>query len=492
MIRAGNYSRIFQDGWDYNLDIVKRYGGAVKITALLGEQQLYISDPRALYNILVKEQDIYEETEMFIMGNQMVFGEGLISTLDLREIDIVPWTSRSALECVSQEGLGHTFNALDMHNTNEYVDAILRLALTALRIIMLRPFVPFVVQNLSLYWRQKLVDWLPIRPLKDLRKIVEIMDKTARRILAEKKARQRELNQSNDGLSDDPPRNGQDIISVLLKANSTSLEDESLTDSEILGQINTLMFAGLETTAIAIARILYILASNSAVQSRLRDEIHKAMRANTLDNDSAQQDVKLPYDILMAPPYMDAVIRETLRVYRPTSLLSRTTKKATTLPLQCPVRLASGETAYSIPVPENTMVIISILAANHNKDVWGLDASEWRPEHWLTPSGERIHFNGDTDNPVTDGKSKSSTFYSTGMYGNQAAIKYPGVSFKFAELEIKQTLAMLLSALHFELPNDKEIHWKMNGLQVPVVCPPTEDDVRAQVPLMIRHLRQGE
>lgn len=44
-------------------------------------EQLYVSDPRALHHIVVKEQDVYEEPDMFIIGNRLIFGEGLISTL---------------------------------------------------------------------------------------------------------------------------------------------------------------------------------------------------------------------------------------------------------------------------------------------------------------------------------------------------------------------------------------------------------------------------
>lgn len=44
-------------------------------------EQLIVSDPRALQHIVVKDQDIYEETDMFILGNKLIFGEGLIATL---------------------------------------------------------------------------------------------------------------------------------------------------------------------------------------------------------------------------------------------------------------------------------------------------------------------------------------------------------------------------------------------------------------------------
>ena len=58
----------------------------------------------------------------------------------------------------------------------------------ALKLIFLRPLVPFVVRNISLYWRNKLMDWLPIKALRDLRRIVQVMDKASNAIFSEKKA----------------------------------------------------------------------------------------------------------------------------------------------------------------------------------------------------------------------------------------------------------------------------------------------------------------
>jgi len=57
------------------------------------------------------------------------------------------------------------------------------------------------------------------------------------------------------------------------------------------------------------------------------------------------------------------------------------------VPLEFPVRSASGKEEISaIPVAKNQRLVISILAANHNKAVWGEDASEWKPERWLKSS----------------------------------------------------------------------------------------------------------
>lgn len=55
----------------------------------------------------------------------------------------------------------------------------------------------------------------------------------------------------------------------------------------------------------------------------------------------------------------------------------------TTLPLQYPVKSVDGKPVTAIPVEKGTQILVSIIAANHNKDIWGDDASEWKPQRWL-------------------------------------------------------------------------------------------------------------
>lgn len=74
-------------------------------------------------------------------------------------------------------------------------------------------------------------------------------------------------------------------------------------------------------------------------------------------------------------------------------------------------------------MPAGTNVLISILGANRNKDVWGADADEWRPERWLTASGARIGA----------GRNVGAEFGDESHEGAEAApgsvegAKYPGV-----------------------------------------------------------------
>ena len=88
---------------------------------------------------------------------------------------------------------------------------------------------------------------------------------------------------------------------------------------------SSFIFAGFETTATAVTRLLTILAEKPNVQARLRTEIRNAKRKQLLTHkDDAWNDVELSYDDLMSLPYLDAIIRETLRVHPPSSLFGRT------------------------------------------------------------------------------------------------------------------------------------------------------------------------
>ncbi|KAG2036047.1 cytochrome P450 [Suillus americanus] len=547
----GNMESMFVDGFQRCLDIAADYGGAVKIHALFGEEWLYVSDPRALHHILVKEQHTFEENDSFLFCNKLIFGDGLISTLgeqhrkqrkmlnpvfstsNMRELlpviqtishqlksilvsnlsagsehdharyresvelDMLPWLSRSSLDCICEGVLGYHSAALDARNEDEYTDALRMLSPSITKTMIFRPFVPVVMRNCSLYWGKKIVDWLTIswlptqtmKNFRELRRIVEIMDSASRAILQDKKAALQlpsPLLQTHDTSGE---TRGKDVMSIMLRANASSSEADRLSDTELLGQMNVMIFAGLETTTVAVARALYMLAKHPHIQEQLRAEICGAMAAyQVFDvNHSHAKDesgsARLSYDVLMNLPLLNAVVRETLRLYPSLPVLTRRTTEAASVPLQFPVRSASGEEIDAVHVPKNQRLVISIIAANHNQAVWGEDASEWKPDRWLKSSQGATP--GDKDAVKYSGVYSSMMTF---LAGNRSCI-----GFKFAEMEIKDVLATLLPAIHFALPSEpddngnvKEIYWKMSGFHTPVVKAPAGDGETPHLPLSMQ------
>jgi len=70
----------------------------------------------------------------------------------------------------------------------------------------------------------------------------------------------------------------------------------------------TLTFAGMDTTSSALTRIFYLLAEHQDVQDKLRREIRQARLQKGDEGDFG-------YDDLEGLVYLDAVCRETLRLF---------------------------------------------------------------------------------------------------------------------------------------------------------------------------------
>ena len=79
------------------------------------------------------------------------------------------------------------------------------------------------------------------------------------------------------------------------------------------------MLAGLDTTSNGLSRILYLLAQNRDSQERLRTELLEARSRPVTEPNGAN----IPHDELMKLPYLDAVFRETMRLYPPVGFIFR-------------------------------------------------------------------------------------------------------------------------------------------------------------------------
>ncbi|OJA19423.1 hypothetical protein AZE42_02259 [Rhizopogon vesiculosus] len=490
----GNITELFEGGVDYCVHIAEKYGGAVRLHGPDGET-IYVSDPLALYHIVVKDQHI------FVDSNKLVFGEGLISTTgeqhhrqrkllnpffstsnmrrlltivhpiaDIltsslvaevptnglhKEIDMLPWLSRCAFDGVWQGVLGYHSNTLSTAENDSYTGD---------------------------------VGHELMKDVRDLRRIAEAMDRGSRKALAKKKAAfgLDDTMHSADSVSGEgdkkPSSQVKDIMDIMLKAKSMSSDPEWLTDSELLGQMNVMVFAGLDTTTSALTRCVYLLAQHPSAQARVRSEIRDAIKSSAHEEHIDVLSAELPYDVLMNLPFLDGVVKETLRMYPSLPLMARRATKATTLPLHFPTRSRSGADTSTVVLPKGTCIVISILAANRHRGMWDVD----------------VPFDEDDTAPAPKSSAplpsiKDGMRY-PGVYSNMMTFlggSRSCIGFKFAEMEI--IIASLMLRLHVALPTEpnaeghvKEIQWKLGGSHIPVVKPPAGDGVTPQVPLNVR------
>ena len=102
----------------------------------------------------------------------------------------------------------------------------------------------------------------------------------------------------------------------LTKWNKVKDADETkLSTCDIIAHTSANVFAGSETTAIVLRTIIYSLLRDPARMDRLMAEIDGADKAGNLSNPISYQEAKTHL------PYLQAVIKEALRIHPPTGFL---------------------------------------------------------------------------------------------------------------------------------------------------------------------------
>ncbi|KJA27942.1 hypothetical protein HYPSUDRAFT_34176 [Hypholoma sublateritium FD-334 SS-4] len=504
---TGVYSKLFSNNaWAYHKTIHSTYGNTMLIHGMLGEKELYTYDPKALHHIFVKDQYVFEESDQFIHTNNLLFGPGLLGTLGNQhrkqrkmlnpvfsiahmremtpvfygishklkdaflkrvqngpqEIEVVAWMTRTALELVCQSGLGHSFDTLEDDTAPHPYAAAVKTLVPKLSSPMMRYASGFVLPRVCrigpAFFRRWVVNAFPWKSLHDVRDIIDILNSTSIDIFESKKEA---LAEGDKGLENQIGQ-GKDIMSILMRANMTASTEETLSRDELIGQMSTLMFAAMDTTSSALSRLLHLLSLHPEVQNKLRNEINEASDAEGGD---------LSYDKVVSLPYLDAICRETLRLYSPVVTVNRVARQDTVLPLMNPIKGINGEEMGEIAVRNGTKVTIGLMASNTNPRLWGADADEWKPERWLSPLPDEVtaaHLPGVYSNLMTF------------IGGSRACI-----GFKFSQLEMKVVLSLLIQAFRFS-PSKAQIFWQMSGIVVPIVV--GGDPNTPQLPLVVERV----
>jgi len=358
-----------------------------------------------------------------------------------KDVDILNWLSRAALELIGQGGLGYSFDPLVENVPNPFGDAVKAIVPALESTLIVGPSLPYLVKLGSSTFRRRLTELVPSARVNELMRLTDTLNIKCQDIFDAKKAA---LKAGDDAVMHQVAE-GKDIMSILLKANMGTAEKDRLPDEELLAQMSTLVFAATDTTSSALSRILDLLSQNQAVQDKLRKEILEAGSGEDLS-----------YDQLVSLPYLDAICRETLRLYPPVNQINRVAAEDIIMPLSTPIRGNDGTMMHEIFVPKGTMVFVGIIASNRNPALWGEDALEWKPERWLEPLPDAV---GEAHLP--------------GVYSNLLTFNGGGrscIGFKFSQLEMKVVLSLLISSFKFSPPDKHEdVKWNFAGVNYPSV-----------------------
>ncbi|KAE9401520.1 cytochrome P450 [Gymnopus androsaceus JB14] len=500
----GNHMQIFnlKHGWEFHKmlaeqcrfplyirfeDAIKAFidGPAVLVKGLLGRKQLYTFDHKILYHVLVKDGSSFEPLQ--VGSGAVLFGPGLTNAVGTHhrkqrkmlnpvfsiahmrsmlpifydvvdQIDLLGWMARTALELIGQSGFGYSFdNMVEDVPKHKYSIVMKELQPTLTRLGFGRIYIlPLAIKLLPTNVRTFIMNITPWKTLHDARDMINYMHNLSVSIYEEKK---RALEAGDEAVTRQIGQ-GKDLMSILMRENMKADDEDKLKESELIAQVCTFIFAAMETTSTAMARILHLLALHPDVQDKLRQEITSARKEF--------EGGRLSYDVLVALPFLDAVCRETLRLYPAAPTILRRSTEDVVVPISRPVRGKDGTEITEVFLPKSTPVVISLLNANRSPELWGPDVLEWKPERWLSPLPDS----------VTDSKSPGVYSHLMTFSGGSRSC----IGFKFSQLEMKAVISMLMENFKFSLPPNKKILWQMAAVASPVVA---EGNGYPELPLIV-------
>lgn len=366
-------------------------------------------------------------------------------------IDIISWLSRMTLDVIGLAGFNYKFESLSVEEKPDELhrafDTLFRASGISLVQILLLSFFRNGYRVLSLV--------VPSDHETKRKQAQQTMSRIGIQLLRDSKAA---VMAEKDGFITKDSLQGRDLLSLLIKANmATDIPDnQRLSDDDVLAQVPTFLVAGHETTSTATTWALYALTQNSAAQIKLRDELFSV----STDHPTMDQ--------LNALPYLDRIVRETLRLHAPVPTTIRIAMKDDVIPLNIPFVDKLGRTQDHIRIRKGQIIVIPILAMNKAKHLWGEDALEFIPERWESLP-EAV-----TSIPGVWGNMMSF------LGGSRACIGY-----RFSLVEMKALLFTLVRAFEFELAVPaQDIGRRTTIVQRPFLL--TDSRARSQMPLLIK------
>ncbi|EJF55866.1 cytochrome-450 hydroxylase [Dichomitus squalens LYAD-421 SS1] len=289
-------------------------------------------------------------------------------------LDVCHWVSRATFDVIGLAGFDYEFNAIH-DESNELFAAYKEM------------FEIAVSQQGGGLWELAIV----YAPILDrfapgpryavVKKSQEVIKRVAGRLIQEKKRKIEEAEKAGSIYG------GKDLLSALLRSNAAAdlPPDQRISDEDILHNINTFMFAGSDTSSLSVTWILYLLSVYPDVQTRLRAELLSI--APTVPLESLTQDeIASLYTKIAELPYLENIIRETLRLIPPVHSSIRVATQDDVVPTSTLVKLSTPDGGYeeadSFLMPKGSCVHVPIEAFNLDREVWGPDGWQFKPDRW--------------------------------------------------------------------------------------------------------------
>ncbi|KAF9235249.1 cytochrome P450 [Melanogaster broomeanus] len=401
------------------------YGNIIRFKGAFGEDQLMVSDPKALQRVFASGGYLYPKPDDFLVLSRILLGPGISwadgdahrrqrkvlhpafgpqeskalltiftrcaesvsakwteilsdSSGEKAIVNVHAWLSHAFLDAIGEAGFGVRFGAVrgDNHPLIHIYDNMLfvlpNMYNEAMNDIFNFPSVPQI-------FLQAVTKYIPVKILhllakyssnprfERIRELEKVGTKVAKEMVREKAESLLRKQGEND------------VFSLLVKANMDADAKNKLTEEELLAQMRTLLFAwswddlkycGLGAPGACTA------PQNSIPTSHGDQDDRKPLSSARGDSQFTAADFE-------AMPYTTAVMKEVLRYRSVTYHAVRVANRDDVLPLSQPITTESGKVINEVPVPKGTHIVASVATYNRHTELWGEDAHEFNPDRWL-------------------------------------------------------------------------------------------------------------
>ncbi|KAJ7223677.1 cytochrome P450 [Mycena haematopus] len=359
----------------------RSFGGLFKIKAALFHPDIIVATDHSAVHHIFANSDLYVKSPAFrppiknLLGKGVLWAEGddwhrqrkilghAFSAESVREMTSAIYECAERLEAPSTSSapslFSHSFSAQSASHDDIHSDAAqIRASWTNHVDVGLKPFAflaPIVVRAIPAVAKAPL-------PLMQSQGIVKtIVRRIGHKILKrEQSVFDKSKCSTGSEKTEDCPSQGKDIIGILLRGQFGKLSDEQILDNECM--------VGHETTAGSLAFILWELARQPAIQNRLRAEVLSYRR-------------DLSYDDIQKLEFLDAVVKEGLRLHPASPQTERLALQDDVVPLS---ESLPGIGA-TFRVKKGQVIHIPFTPMHTNPAVWGPSAAVFNPARWLQP-----------------------------------------------------------------------------------------------------------
>lgn len=158
------------------------------------------------------------------------------------------------------------------------------------------------------------------------------------------------------------PVEKRDMVGRFFETNAQ--KPEEFPYNSVISMATTNVMAGSDTTAVSMRAIIYHILKNSEAKRKLVEEIDDLRKRGELSD-------PVRFDEAMKMKYLQAAIYEGLRVHPAVGM---------NLPRIVP---SGGAQICGHYIPAGNVVGVNAWAVHQNRDVYGEDADQFRPERWL-------------------------------------------------------------------------------------------------------------